>query len=299
MARNRILTHITQEASHLSVRGRLSDWDVINEPYSEHDVQDILGNEEMVAWFNAEGRRPRGPAVHQRLPEPGRRATLDSYFNTIRWLLDRAPVEGIGFQGHFGTGTPGMDVMLANFNRFAGAYPDQVLQVTEFDQESRRRAAPGGLPARLHDALVQPPGTRTPVMWGFWQNRHWRPAAALWRGDWSIKPNGQQFIDLVSGTGGPTRTAPRRPTAATRRGFAGTYDVTVTVGNTTRTVRATLSPDGTSLTVDLPVPAVVGRHVFYNNSAFDGHRAEANAQDDAAIATDKQALTTGRHACFR
>jgi hypothetical protein len=37
-------------------------------------------------------------------------------------------------------------------------------------------------------------------------------------------------------------------------------------------------------------PAVVGRHVFYNNSAFDGNDPTANAADDAAIATDKAAL---------
>jgi uncharacterized delta-60 repeat protein len=36
--------------------------------------------------------------------------------------------------------------------------------------------------------------------------------------------------------------------------------------------------------------AVVGRRVFYNNSAFDGNNAAANPQDDAAIATDKAPL---------
>ncbi|MEE8452562.1 MAG: Ig-like domain-containing protein [Thermoguttaceae bacterium] len=35
---------------------------------------------------------------------------------------------------------------------------------------------------------------------------------------------------------------------------------------------------------------VVGRHVFYNNSAFDGKDVAVNAQDDNAIAVDKQAL---------
>ncbi|HZN69903.1 MAG TPA: PA14 domain-containing protein [Tepidisphaeraceae bacterium] len=299
--RNRILTHITQEASHPSVRGRLSDWDVINEPYSEHDVQDILGNEEMVAWFNAaKAADPAARLFINDYPSLGGGQHLDSYFNTIRWLLDRgAPVEGIGFQGHFGTGTPGMDVMLANFNRFAGAYPDQVLQVTEFDQESADEQLQADFLRDFMTLSFSHPALDAFVMWGFWQNRHWRPAAALWRGDWSIKPNGQQFIDLVFGDWwtdayGTTATDGRYTT----RGFAGTYDVTVTVGNTTRTVRATLSPDGTSLTVDLPVPAVVGRHVFYNNSAFDGRDAGANAPDDAAVATDKQSLLPGATPTF-
>jgi hypothetical protein len=56
-------------------------------------------------------------------------------------------------------------------------------------------------------------------------------------------------------------------------------------------------------TVAPPPPAadpatVVGRHVFYNNSFFDGWNAAANSGDDAAIATDKQALLRGQTAGF-
>lgn len=45
-------------------------------------------------------------------------------------------------------------------------------------------------------------------------------------------------------------------------------------------------------------PAVVGRHVFYNNSALDGRDPAANAADDAAIAPDKSALLPGQKASF-
>ena len=41
---------------------------------------------------------------------------------------------------------------------------------------------------------------------------------------------------------------------------------------------------------------VTGRNVFYNHSAFDGNNPAANAQDDAAIATNKQALRPGQTA---
>ena len=48
-----------------------------------------------------------------------------------------------------------------------------------------------------------------------------------------------------------------------------------------------------------PLPAsVVGRYVFYNNSAFDGGSAGADLRDDAAIATDKRALLPGGQATF-
>jgi hypothetical protein len=43
---------------------------------------------------------------------------------------------------------------------------------------------------------------------------------------------------------------------------------------------------------------VNGRHVFYNQSAFDGNDAAANAADDGAIAPDKQPLLPGGTATF-
>ena len=54
----------------------------------------------------------------------------------------------------------------------------------------------------------------------------------------------------------------------------------------------------TSEVSGVPVAGVVGRYVFYNNSYFDGNNAAGNAADDAAIATDKQALLPGQTATF-
>jgi hypothetical protein len=47
-----------------------------------------------------------------------------------------------------------------------------------------------------------------------------------------------------------------------------------------------------------PAAQVVGRHVFYNRSRFDGNNASATAADDDAIATDKVALLPGESASF-
>jgi ELWxxDGT repeat protein len=47
-----------------------------------------------------------------------------------------------------------------------------------------------------------------------------------------------------------------------------------------------------------PPAAVVGRHVFYNDSAFDGSNPAPNAADDDALATDKTALRPGQAASF-
>ena len=47
-----------------------------------------------------------------------------------------------------------------------------------------------------------------------------------------------------------------------------------------------------------PDAVVVGRQIFYNDSAFDGNDSAANAADDGAIATDKSALVDGEAALF-
>jgi ELWxxDGT repeat protein len=49
-------------------------------------------------------------------------------------------------------------------------------------------------------------------------------------------------------------------------------------------------------TPPLPRPAVVARHVFYNNSAADGNDPTANAADDAAVDAGRQVLLPGRRA---
>jgi len=43
---------------------------------------------------------------------------------------------------------------------------------------------------------------------------------------------------------------------------------------------------------------IIDRHIFYNNSTFDGDNAAANEDDDNAVALDKQALLPGQSATF-
>ena len=45
-------------------------------------------------------------------------------------------------------------------------------------------------------------------------------------------------------------------------------------------------------------PSVIGRNVFYNNTALDGSDPAANAADDRAVAIDKRALLPGETATF-
>jgi len=46
-----ITDHIAETTA--AFRGRLVDWDVINETFTNHDFMDILGRHAMVDWFRA------------------------------------------------------------------------------------------------------------------------------------------------------------------------------------------------------------------------------------------------------
>lgn len=52
------------------------------------------------------------------------------------------------------------------------------------------------------------------------------------------------------------------------------------------------------VTATTPIPTVIGRFIFYNNSKFDGQNGSSNIVDNKAIATDKQALLPGQTATF-
>ncbi len=71
-------------------------------------------------------------------------------------------------------------------------------------------------------------------------------------------------------------------------GVAGTYTVRLRVTDSF----GMTDEDEASVTIE-PNAEVVGRYIFYNNSYHDGRNASANAADDGAIATDKQAYLPG------
>jgi hypothetical protein len=88
-----------------------------------------------------------------------------------------------------------------------------------------------------------------------------------------------------------------------------TYEITAQKGGDAKTITG-INPGTTWYRPDAETPtytvvivldgdvAVCNRWVFYNNSAFDGENAAANANDDGAIAPDKTALLPGGAATF-
>jgi glucose/arabinose dehydrogenase len=94
------------------------------------------------------------------------------------------------------------------------------------------------------------------------------------------------IIDIPGATG-PSYTLP----SAAESDNGARFSVVV------RNAATSITSDPATLTVVPAPPAVVGRHVFYNNSAFDGRDPAANQADEGAIA-NKAALLPGQKASF-
>src|SRR5690606_1431599 len=78
-----------------------------------------------------------------------------------------------------------------------------------------------------------------------------------------------------------------------------TYTITDGQSNTataTVTIDVTGVNDAPVAVGDMRGPAILRRHVFYNNSALDRQNPQLNASDDFAIAVDKNPLLPGQPA---
>jgi hypothetical protein len=77
--------------------------------------------------------------------------------------------------------------------------------------------------------LYSHPAVKSFMFWGFWENSHWRPDGALYNADWSIRPNGEVYRDLVLNQ---WRTPDLETTTGSAGevsfdGFLGTYRYTI------------------------------------------------------------------------
>jgi len=174
------------------------EWDVVNEPATCHDVMDIFGDSIMVDWF--ETAREELPDCKLFINENGILLTAENLIKVeqeIQYLLDHnAPLDGIGIQGHMEKDSQ-LDPakVFYRISRFSKFGLD--IRITEFDHEGVNEQQQAQY---LHDFFItvfSHPGVSGIQMWGFWEGSHWRPQRALYRKDWSIKPNGLAYKDLV------------------------------------------------------------------------------------------------------
>ena len=235
-------------------RFEFDDYDVINELRENHAIADILGDDEPAQWFKlAHSLDPRpklGINEYDIISGGGHTEAQQAvYEGHIRQLLGHgAPLGVIGVQCHMGEQlTPPQDVVkiLDRFAKFG-----LPIQATELDINVEDEEVQGDYMRDFLTAFFSHPATEAITQWGFWEGQHWIPRAALLRKDWSVKPNGRAFTDLVrkewwTDAHGVTGPDGRFQT----RGFLGDYEVEVKTGGFTKRLPAKIARGGSLLNV--------------------------------------------------
>jgi GH35 family endo-1,4-beta-xylanase len=243
-----ILEHVRSTAA--TAKGLIDEWDVVNEPFDNHDISDLLGPSILADAFRTAHQADPGAKLcinDYAILSGGGGSTphRDHYQATIESLLrSGAPLQRIGLQGHFGWALTGMDDAWAILERYGKLGPS--LAVTEYDINIDDLALAADYTRDLLTLVYSHPKAEAFLMWGFWDGAHWNKNAPLYNADWTPKPALAVWEDLVlkqwrtqaSGMTGPDG-------AYSVRGYKGDYQVTVT-GPTgqAQTLALTLTAEG-------------------------------------------------------
>lgn len=178
-------------------RGRVVEYDVNNEMVHNSYYAKRLGGDIRVRMF--EWCREADPDAVLYVNDYGMISggSAGRYEKQIEGFIKAGtPVGGIGVQGHFGRGVNPSHVkrVLDRLARFK-----LPIKVTEFDiNTSDEEAKAKGL-VDVYRTCFAHPAVNGILMWGFWEGRHWRPKAALWKKDWTPTPAAKAYRDLVFG----------------------------------------------------------------------------------------------------
>lgn len=194
--------------------GLVDEWDAVNHPVGwespRRTVDQTVGPNFYAEVFKAARGRSGVPLFinEDQVFRPGRQQ--DEFYECIKGLIAKgARPDGIGNQAHFHSSfLPGPEEMLRVSDRFAALVPN--LELTEFDVNTNGDEQ---LQADwLRDTLIMAyshPAYTGVMLWVFWEGAGWKPETALWRKDWSEKPNAAVWRDLIwnrwrTDTGGKT-----------------------------------------------------------------------------------------------
>lgn len=232
------------------------EMDLVNEPYTHNDLIKLLGGEKVIGdWFRT--ARQAAPDLPLYINDFGILVSADKpedehrkhYHEVIsRLLQEKAPLGGIGMQSHF-TDPQAPENMLKILDEY-GKY-GLPIKLTEYDFNTFDEALAGDYMRDILYVAFSHPAVEGFLMWGFWDGQHWLGNAPIFRADWSLKPSGKVFDELVHHRWSTRLEGKSDATGIyAGRGFYGDYRVSVTTGDgKTVEVPFTLEPGITNYTV--------------------------------------------------
>lgn len=227
--RERTLTSVKERMEF--VKDRVTEWDVINHPIAWNGA-DMLNKRPDLEHLDREIFTLARPMTkvpffvnEDQVFRPG--PQHDETLSYIKALNDAGlTVAGLGNQAHFHESyLPSPEHLLEVTDQFARVVPHQ--SITEYDivtTEDEELAAD-----YTRDVLISVfshPAYTSFLLWGFWEGSHWKPEAASWNKDWSIRQRGAVLEEWI-GRRWHTEVTLRTDAegCAKWRGFPGWYEV--------------------------------------------------------------------------
>jgi GH35 family endo-1,4-beta-xylanase len=176
-------------------RGKVGEWDVNNEMIHVRYFADRLGDDIRIKMFH--WARKADPSALLYVNDYNIISGGDGpkYIKHIEKLIAAgAKVDGIGVQGHFGRkiNTAHVKKTLDSLAKFK-----LPIKVTEFDINTSDEKAKASNLVAFYRTCFAHPAVEGILMWGFWEGRHWRPKAALWKRDFTPTPAAKAYRKLV------------------------------------------------------------------------------------------------------
>jgi GH35 family endo-1,4-beta-xylanase len=250
-----VLKHVHEAARAL--KGKAVEWDVVNEPFDNREIMDALGSDQILAdCFKA--AHEEDPQARLFINDYGifeggggqslHRKRLEDVVKGL--LAAKAPLQGIGLQGHFSPPLSAPEDALKVLDHFA-AY-GLPLRITEYDTEHLGDALAADY---LRDMLIltySHPAVDGFIMWGFWDAKHWHKDAPLFRADWSAKPALKVWEELVEGKWRSKAEALSGADGrASLRGHLGDYEIEAEYNGKKALVKTKLKSGGTELEIKM------------------------------------------------
>jgi endo-1,4-beta-xylanase len=240
--KQRIRDHIKAISTYPGVGKDCIDWDVINEFTTNNDYANrfagtpgyTTGRELYAEIYKlADSLMPNAKLYTNDYiaieAGDGAPTNINIWKQRIDEILAKgAPIDGIGFQGHFSSAPTGIPRVKEILDEFWTKYKMEA-KVTEYDISNL--VTPEIQANYMRDILTicfAHPSMKGFLMWGFWDGAHWLGNAPIYNADWSIKPSGTAFIDQVfTKWWTDTRVNTIATGNATTRGFKGRYKITI------------------------------------------------------------------------
>ncbi|MFD9740445.1 endo-1,4-beta-xylanase [Umezawaea sp. NPDC059074] len=244
--RSAMLNHVTQVATHY--KGQLYAWDVVNEAFADgssgarrdSNLQ-RTGND----WIEAAFRAARAADPNTKLcyndynTDDWNQAKTQAVYRMVQDFKSRGvPIDCVGFQSHFNSGSPYPSNYRTTLSSFAALGVD--VQITELDIQGASGTTYGNV---TKDCLAVARCNGITV-WGIRDSDSWRSGDSplLFDGSGNKKAAYTSVLNALNGGGTttpPTTTTTTPPSGDCRNGYVGlTYDDGPVAGNTTALLSA-------------------------------------------------------------